>query len=182
MAWPGKPLSIAEPPQIYYYYCYTHTRTNAHSHVHIDTHVHTDTHRVVESHLTAIRWKQISSAPVTSSGTELLLHGRYHLISSTSTYTPAQIFKNTFFPFLSLSLIHSHLLFFFSIREDKFKRSKLENQMRALGSRRDLQSCPPASQSLIHHVPQVVNSSSICKCFQILANLYAPRFIMENQL
>lgn len=80
---------------------------------------------------------------------------------------------------LSLSL---STIFFFSIREDKFKRSKLENQMRALGSRRDLQSCRPASQSLIHHVPQVVNSSSICKCFQILANLYAPRFIMENQL
>lgn len=77
--------------------------------------------------------------------------------------------------FLALSL-------FFSIQEDKFKRSKLENQMRALGSRRDLQSCRPALQSLIHHVPQVVNSSSICKCFQILANLYAPRFIMENQL
>ncbi len=139
-----------------------------------------------------IRWKQISSAPVTSSGTGLLLHGRYQLISSTSTYTPPQIvFKKAhFFPFvsslslsvsLSLSLSVSHLLFF-SIRGDKFKRSKLENQMRALGSRRDLQSCRPASQSLIHHVPQVVNSSSICKCFQILANLYAPRFIMENQL
>lgn len=81
----------------------------------------------------------------------------------------------TLYFFLALSL-------FFSIQEDKFKRSKLENQMRALGSRRDLQSCRPASQSLIHHVPQVVNSSSICKCFQILANLYAPRFIMENQL
>lgn len=82
----------------------------------------------------------------------------------------------------SLSPSPSLCYLFFSIREDKFKRSKLENQMRALGSLRDLQSCRPASRSLIHHVPQVVNSSSICKCFQILANLYAPRFIMENQL
>lgn len=83
-------------------------------------------------------------------------------------------------PSLCLSLSLSPI--FFQYRRINFKRSKLENQMRALGSRRDLQSCRPASQSLIHHVPQVVNSSSICKCFQILANLYAPRFIMENQL
>lgn len=136
-----------------------------------------------------IRWKQISSAPVTSSGTGIPPHGRYHLVSSTSTSTLGK--KNThffFFPIFldsysfSLSPSPSLCYLFFSIREDKFKRSKLENQMRALGSLRDLQSCRPASRSLIHHVPQVVNSSSICKCFQILANLYAPRFIMENQL
>lgn len=85
--------------------------------------------------------------------------------------------------FFSLPLIsYSFLSSVFSKQKDKFKRSKLENQMMALGSRRDLQSCRPALESLIHHVPQVVNSSSICKCFQILANLYAPRFIMENQL
>lgn len=98
--------------------------------------------------------------------------------------TPQQIKlekKTTLFPPFSLSFFLA-LSLFFSIQEDKFKRSKLENQMRALGSRRDLQSCRLALQSLIHHVPQVVNSSSICKCFQILANLYALRFIMENQL
>ena len=180
MAWPGKLLSTAEPRQIYYYCCYTHT--DAH------THTHTWKCSLISPLSERIRWKQISSAPVTSPETGLLLHRRYQLVSSTSTYTnhrsrggkKKHFLFSLFLISLSLSLFLSTI--FFSMREDKFKRSKLENQMRALGSRWDLQSCRPASQSLIHHVPQVVNSSSICKCFQILANLYAPRFIMENQL
>lgn len=45
----------------------------------------------------------------------------------------------------------------------------------------DLQSCLLPLDGAIHHALREVNPSSVCKCFQILANLYAPRFIIEYQ-
>lgn len=62
-----------------------------HTHRCAHTHTHTEMQSLISLLSGRIRWKQISSAPVTSSGTGLLLHRRYHLISSTSTYTPPQI-------------------------------------------------------------------------------------------
>lgn len=86
---------------------------------HAHTHTRTHTKCSLISPLSGrIRWKQISSAPVTSSGTVLLLRGRYHLVSSTSTSTPQQITqkkkkKNTLsLPPLSLFLSCSLTLFF----------------------------------------------------------------------
>lgn len=143
----------------------------------------------MQSHFTAIRENQVEAdqfcpsnlfrdcGPPVRKIPPRIIHQQKH--TTTDKAGEKKKPKHFVSPILSLSFLLSHS--FFSI-QDKFKRSKLENQMRALGSRRDLQSCRPALQSLIHHVPQVVNSSSICKCFQILANLYAPRFIMENQL
>lgn len=157
------------------------------------TAVHAHTQRKMWSHLSAIRENQVEADQFCPSNL-FRDWGSYGTGDTTSYHQPApthyspqthtHIYTHTFLFFFdshSFSLPPIYYLFF-SILEDKFKRSKLENQMRALGSRRDLQSCRPASRRLIHHVPQVVNSSSICKCFQILANLYAPRFIMENQL
>lgn len=59
--------------------------------LHTHAHIHREMWSLISPLSEGIRWKQISSAPVTSSGTEFLLHRRYHLISSTSTYTPPQI-------------------------------------------------------------------------------------------
>ena len=84
-----------------------------------NTHTHRHTKCSLISPLSGrIRWKQISSAPVTSSGTVVLLWGRYRLVSSTNRSTPQQIKlgkkknQNTLFPPFSLFLFCSLTLFF----------------------------------------------------------------------
>lgn len=61
--------------------------TSAITATHTHAHTHTGKCSLISLLSGRIRWKQISSAPVTSSGTGIPPHGRYHLVSSTSTST-----------------------------------------------------------------------------------------------